>query len=391
MPKGNQQGRVYEHRGRWYVDFFDSYGRRVRRPTEWSNEASNKRRAERLLRSIIDAVSDGVYKAEDFFGRGPEKRCSSRTFREQGDLWLASKDLKASTLEIYKSRLEANIYPAIGHLKLCDIPPTELGIRMKLLAGEQSGSTKRGLVNVVKAVFESAVRDGVLDAGANPAQFLVRPQHDHRPQLPEDVYSASQIKLIVSSASAALGPGFGNFIAVLAYTGMRPGELCALRWDSVNLEQGHVEVKGTVHRGEITAPKSRAGRRRVELNHLAVEALLAQKKETFGVSEFVFLSLQGKRSWQTVSAPGKHWHRVLSHAQAAATQSGSGMIRRLPMYSLRHSYASICITAGVPLLWLSRQLGHGSTELTEKVYARWLPDQDAGRQREKFVAAMQSA
>lgn len=392
MPRGNQVGRVYEDGGRWYVDYFDPGGRRVRRPTEWSNELANRRKAERLLRAIIYAIQDGQYREDDFFGPLTKEKRSARTFEEQAAIYMGGLVLKESTLASYRSRLKAAINPVIGHKQIGSVKASELGADYKAICAGASTGTKLCYFTLIRGVFDQAVKDRIIDVDANPALHLRPPRKEEKPLLPEDVYSAGQIALLIESAKAATWPGFANFVALMAYTGMRPGELCALRWDAVNLAQGFIELNGTISQGRVTTPKSRAGRRRVELMPLAVDVLRSQMQETLGKSEFVLLSMRGKSGWQSSSSLTKHWNKVTRHARAASSsQTECAIIRPLPLHSLRHSYASICITAGVPLFWLSRQLGHGTTETTEKTYARWLPDQDGGRQGAKIMAALMAA
>jgi integrase len=155
-------------------------------------------------------------------------------------------------------------------------------------------------------------------------------------------------------------------------TGLRRGELLALRWADVDLEAGRLQVERTL---EVTktaglkfkAPKTRHGRRTISLP----SSVIAELRIHWKVQQEQRLALGLGRT-----APGDlvfaTWNGTprqpdsVSDAWLAAT---AVLGLRCGLHSLRHAHASALIAAGVDVVMLSRRLGHGSPAITLSVYA----------------------
>jgi integrase len=175
----------------------------------------------------------------------------------------------------------------------------------------------------------------------------------------------------------------GELYAVVATaigTGLRRGELCALRWSNVDLESGSLRVVQSLEqtkRGGLVfkAPKSAAGKRTVSLSPSTVAILRTHKREqqerrlALGLGRtpadgFVFAGLDG-----TMLKP------------ATLTQAWKRMIARmgqpeLTLHCLRHYHVSALISAGIDILSVSRRIGHSSAALTLRVYGHLFKQKD---------------
>lgn len=79
-------------------------------------------------------------------------------------------------------------------------------------------------------------------------------------------------------------------------------------------------------------------------------------------------ALRGEACWLFPSAPAKPADEPLIRNALARTLKAAGIRRRLRVHDLRHTYASLALQRGVPLLTVSRQLGHASIAITADVY-----------------------
>lgn len=119
--------------------------------------------------------------------------------------------------------------------------------------------TKPGRTSAVRAMFSDAVRDGI--ATTNPFTGLRSPSSRGRKDLV--VPTVEEVDQLADLARVHGGPGFHAFVLTAAYTGMRPGELYALRWPQLNLEPGLVDVVAAYSSKskETTTPKNGQARR----------------------------------------------------------------------------------------------------------------------------------
>jgi integrase len=157
-------------------------------------------------------------------------------------------------------------------------------------------------------------------------------------------------------------------IATLALaTGMRRGELLALRWIDVDLDGGTLRVERSLEQTRaglrFKAPKTRHGRRSISIPPSAVVELrahrLAQQEQRLalglGKAELVFPMIDGE--------PRKP--NALTNEWIIAT---TAIGRRISLHALRHTHASSLIAAGIDILTISRRLGHAKPAVTLNVY-----------------------
>jgi integrase len=157
-------------------------------------------------------------------------------------------------------------------------------------------------------------------------------------------------------------------IRFAALTGLRQGELIALRDANVDLASRTLTVEATAYKGDLHRPKSAAGRRRVDLSRKALtvlrEQLLARRPSPDGL---VFPSPDG-RMWR----PDNFRHRVFTPAARRAGFEG------VTFHDLRHTYAALMVEAGAHAKYLQAQMGHSTITTTLDTYGHLFPDANRG-------------
>lgn len=154
----------------------------------------------------------------------------------------------------------------------------------------------------------------------------------------------------VLKVADAAGPHYSPLIRFACATGLRPQEWASLEWSDIDRERGVMNVRGT---------KTDSARRAVVLSKLALDALsdTAQSIST----PLVFRSPTG-RPIKTKKWGQKTWRKALAVA---------GLAHR-PSYQMRHTYATLALAEGIPLEWISGQMGHATIDITRKHYARFV-------------------
>ena len=148
---------------------------------------------------------------------------------------------------------------------------------------------------------------------------------------------------------------------MLVFTGLRIGELLALRWRDVDLESGVLRVTRSVYEGHFDEPKTARSRRSVPLGAKAIEILLARKPAGVDPEGLIFSTRTG-----TVFER----HNLSLAPPSACKRLG---LTGLSWHWLRHANATLLDAVGTPLGTVQALLGHASAEITREIYLHSLP------------------
>jgi len=276
--------------------------------------------------------------------------------------------LRPTTCRIYDANLRNHVLPDLGEVELGKLTPSMLrawlsGLMTKV--GRHGKPLAKGSVaqayRTLNRVLVAAVDNELL--GRNPLSSIKPPRPDTDPMR---FLSHEE----VGALAAAMDPRYRALVLVAAYTGLRAGELMALRRSRIDLLHRTItvveQVQSLAGRHIVSAPKTAAGRRSVAVPRLVVNALeehLASYAEPgvdgllFPAPEGGFLRLENFR------------RRVWRPATLAAG------VAPLRLHDLRHTCASLAIAAGADVKVLQRMLGHASAALTLDRYGHLMPGQ----------------
>ncbi len=202
-------------------------------------------------------------------------------------------------------------------------------------------------LQTVKQVLRDAMKRG---QRVDPALFEVKaPRHEER----EPVFlSAAEVEHLASSCAET------HLITFAALSGLRLGEVLALRDTDVDLEEGCVLVMRSARKGVEGRTKTRK-RRRVYLCARALKAvreqLLARRPNEHGL---VFPSPRSDSVWNSDNFRADVFAKAVKRAAATAPPGRRADLERLDFHDLRHTFASLMIAAGANPLQLAEALGH---------------------------------
>lgn len=335
----------------------------VRRGSSWGVKVWDREtKSYRWLGSFAN-VDDAINAEKDATFRAGR---DVPTVAQWGRIWLSDYAREAaSTRQTYRYTVE-QITKTIGNRKLADIGRAE--------ARRIANNWPRGTSRVARTMWADALRDEVVER--NPWTNL----RLETPRGRKDIDALTEPEIAeLADLAEQLNAGYGSeakaIILILAYTAMRPGELCALRREDVDLERGEVTIRYSRDpTGQEKLPKNKLPRK-VVLRRRAIEAL--QAIAPLAHSPYLLHSKRGKRL--TKGTLAYFWRPIKS---AWVAQGG----KAIDLYDLRHAAATMLIEQGLSVGDVAFQLGHqDGGRLVMELYGH--PAEDSMRDRIRMADA----
>lgn len=361
--------------------YFDGIKRRERlqlKPT-----AVNLDRAAKHREDILDAIAAGAFDYattfpnSKFITKDKGKEPETLTLGIYLDQWLADKtpQIKTSTFVGYR-KIVAFINPKIG-----DIPLNELKRKqLSEFARSLDGGNKRisNILSVLRSALSDAVHHEIIDD--NPlAGWSYRKAISPKKQIIDPFTREEQAVIL-----AEMRGQHHNLIKFAFWTGLRSSELCAIEWGDVDWFKNTIRIERakTQDADEDESTKTISSIREVKLLAPALEALGAQKAFTFLEGNKIFHNPRTNAPW-TGEQPIRRTCWI-----PALKKSG---VRYRKAYQTRHTFASMMLSSGETLAWVSRMLGHSNVLQTARAYATWIPDTspEAGLKAVELFASKQ--
>jgi integrase len=282
-------------------------------------------------------------------------------FKQLADQYMEERaNYKHSTLKGYRSILSAHLLPTFGGKEAEEITASDIRMfQVKLTEAGLAGSRINTICQLLRCILHEAYRENVIQLDPTKGVRKVR-----QSRAKVEPFTQEEIEKIFNYVD----PHYLPLFQTLLLTGMRPNEAFALTWADINFEAKTINIdKGMVGGVEDTT-KTESSERVIPMVDTLVAILLPLRKE----AGKVFLTKAGGEMKFDLD---RIWKRAVIKA---------GVSYR-PPYNLRHSWASKALTAGIPVAYISKILGHSNIGTTLKYYARWI---DSKEQENNFRALM---
>jgi integrase len=271
---------------------------------------------------------------------------------------------KPSALRSYEHGMQKRVLDEIGGVRLSDVTRTALqDLADRWLSNELDPSTIRNTLMPLRALFRRAHSRG--EVAVNPTAGLELPAvRGRRDRVASPKEAAALIAAVPEHDRALWATAF--------YTGLRRGELMALRWEDVDLEVGLIRVERSWDiREGLIEPKSRAGRRTVPIATILREHLVAHALRSGRRSGLLFGRTEAVPFEPTTLADraATAWRRM----NAERSTLELNQIPPISLHECRHTFASLMIAAGVNAKALSTYMGHSSITITLDRYGHLMP------------------
>jgi len=224
------------------------------------SEISSRREARVLLQDRLAALNSGQRRAEATMSFGD--------FVTQKIEPVVLPTLKPATQEVYSYLLRKHLLPRFRDCRLCDITRAEVQqFLIRKLKDGYAWETTHHLRSLMSKIIGTAVDWNYLSVNAvrgakMPERSLKRP---HR------FLSLEDVRGLLENSNEPVR----TIVLLAVMTGLRIGEILALRWGRINLSAGTLRVEETCYKGNFGTPKTRASRRELPLAPVVVQALRA--------------------------------------------------------------------------------------------------------------------
>lgn len=319
---------------------------------------------------------------------GNHQRLVKDTFGAYADSYLAGLRVKPSTKAAYLRHYRVHIDPTLGAKKIADLTKGDLNRLYREmessgrrdasgLGSPSSPATIRHVHALVRQILQSAVDDGLIRS--NPAN-LASPPSASEARPPEiETWDARQAIYFLEHTRAK-----GDYLYVawliLLGTGMRRGELVALRWRDVDLPNGRIAIQRSYHyiKQKGLAPikgfgTPKSGKSRVVDIDASLVTALTQHKESQA-------AMWGELDRESLVIPNRFGEPLNPErlteqfrARVRASRVESPNLSHIKLHGLRHTHATLLLSGGIHPKVVQERLGHANILITLNTYSHVLP------------------
>lgn len=289
--------------------------------------------------------------------------------------------IRETTKHTYTKYWKNNISPFIGKEKLSDIKPVHCQKILNQLSETHKLTTIKSYRFLMWSVFESAVENGFIDK--NPVSKSVKAIGGEKSEKKEALTIDEQKAFLCEAENSCYYNGY----ALVLQTGLRVGELIALKWSDIDFKNRKIYIKRSASELSkegfiIGDPKTKSGTREIPLTEEAIKIFQRQREKnsqnkvvSIEYADFVFLNSHGKLIQKAAYNQGIY---------AVCDRAG---IRHFSMHLLRHTFATRCIEGGMRPKTLQEILGHSTIEMTMNLYVH-VTDEAKYKEMEKVEQSL---
>ncbi len=323
----------------------------------------NIKKARTLRKRILKKIALGEFNYFEFF---PDSKNAARLGHAPRKILIKdllnkfldqSKDrLEQSTHSRYRRVCKVHLLPKFGEMAIQELKPIFIWEWLQKLACK-----KKTIINILtpfRAIVAEALIFGHIDK--NPFDSIdISRLRKEKSNYVVNPFNMKEIQQLLDAAEGQIK----NMLQLAFYTGLRTSELIGLRWEDIDFDHEVIHVRRAVVCGKEKSTKTRSSIRKILLGPTTLNALMVQRRYTQFLGARVFHNPKNNQPW-------KSSEQLYRRAWLPLFQKTNVPYRNL--YQTRHTYASMMVSGGENVAWVSRQMGHETLNTTFRFYMRWI-------------------
>lgn len=260
---------------------------------------------------------------------------------------------RENTHREYLGIFTKRIIPFFGDVPVTKIVKTDLLVWQGKL--KESGISSKRVHNirmVFQGIMGDAANDGVIPR--NPFDGMRGVRQTSREEI--FPFTLDEARTIILHAEG----WYKHFLSLSFFTGMRTGEMMALRWEDINFQSKKIRIERSIRAGITGDPKTQSSVRVIDMLPLVEKSLKEQFKDTGLRGKEIFLTTHGYGFQDAGSIRKTYWDPLIKRLGLPSRNQ----------YQTRHTFATMMISRGEDILWVSKMLGHKDASITLRFYAK---------------------
>ncbi|SMO54268.1 site-specific integrase [Melghirimyces algeriensis] len=365
----------FRKRGKtWYFTLDIGKDERGKRKQKKVGGFKTKKEAEKACAELIAQIESEGYKEP--------KKVTLEEFMVDYFENHVKHTIRRTTFYNQMSLVNKHILPKLGNLQLAKITPMILQrFYNEMIEQGYSASYIRGIHAIIGKTLKTATEWDYISK--NVATLIKLPRVTRREINIWSMEEATRFLSLVKDRSTFIA------YALAIYTGMRKGEILALRWQDCDLDKGQISVRQTLYHTKggliFQEPKTRGSRRTISISDYLIKCLKKHKRKQNHIK------LQLGSGYQDHGLIVCHTHGTPIHPQDINRDLKRAIkkhnFRPISFHDLRHTHATMLLQLGENPKVVSERLGHSSVTITLDTYSHVLPDMQKSL-AEKFDLAM---
>lgn len=356
------RGHIRKYNGKrgvtWTVHYYLGYDDQGKKKYSTKRGFRTKKDAETWLADLTKQLHSGEYQEP-----------SEQLVKDFLVQWLDYKRdfVRERTIEIYTNAIIRHVNPYIGRIKLTDLKPIHLRDMYSKLQRKSNLSARsiRQIHSILHDALGRALKWELVTRNVVDAVDSPNPQ-----KVKFEIWTLAQVREFLAHDDVKAHRFYILWLLALT-TGMREGELLALRWSDIDLDKGRIQVKSTLlwsdKQFKLGPTKSESGQREIVISPNVVTALRTHRSKqnmdrlkmgaSYTNNDLVTCRINGNY------VDGRYVRRQFV---ALVEKAGLPLIR---FHDLRHTHASLLLELGEELRVIQGQLGHSNISVTADTYA----------------------
>lgn len=298
------------------------------------------------------------------------------TFTQFADMYFETytQFLSPSTLINYKRAYNNSknhgLKNYFGDVKLRKITSRHIQEYVNFLSSQVSPKSLKNYIMLLNVLFKTAVQLNIIPKGTNPTMDVVKPKL-RKNQI--EAFDLEEFNLLLQLAETDSNPDIKLILNLALLSGIRRGEMAALKWDDVNFKEKYIyihECRIVLDKQEYTKPpKTDSGIRKIYVPDRLIN-ILKEYHCRYMMNQLKFASDFQDKGYVVSKPNGEPFSpQGISNNYARFMKRHENEIRYLKFHGLRHTYASVLIEQGENPKTVQHNLGHADVALTLQIYS----------------------